>query len=65
MLSHVALHAWYNFWKEYILRILRTPPFKNLKSTEFHNSVVMESSGMMCRIHSVAKVVTTILGGTL
>ena len=30
-LSHVALHTGHNFWKEYILRFLKTPPFKNLK----------------------------------
>ena len=29
--SHVALHTGYDFWKEYILRFLKTPPFKNLK----------------------------------
>ncbi len=29
-LSHVALDPGYNFWKEYILRFLKTPPFKNL-----------------------------------
>ncbi len=28
--SHVALDPEYNFWKEYILRFLKTPPFKNL-----------------------------------
>ncbi len=30
-LSHVALDTGYNFWKEYILRFFKTPPFKNLK----------------------------------
>ncbi len=30
-LSHVALDTGYNFWKEYILRFLKTAPFKNLK----------------------------------
>ncbi len=28
----VLLHNGHNFWKEYILRFLKTPPFKNLKS---------------------------------
>ncbi len=32
-LSHVALQTGYNFWEEYILRFLKTPPFKNLKVT--------------------------------
>ncbi len=25
------VHTGHNFWKEYILRFLKTPPFKNLK----------------------------------
>ena len=29
-LSHVALHTGHNFWREYILRFLKTPPFRNL-----------------------------------
>ncbi len=34
-LGHVALHTGHNLWKEYILRFLKTPPFKNLKAIEW------------------------------
>ena len=30
----VALHTGHNFWKEYLLRFLKTPPFKNLKMVD-------------------------------
>ena len=33
-LSHVAQHTGHNFWKEYILSFLKTPPFKNLKNKQ-------------------------------
>ena len=33
-LSHVALHTGLNFWKGYILRFLKTPPFKYPKTDQ-------------------------------
>ncbi len=46
-LSLVALHTGYNFWKEFILRFLKTPPFKNLKTLKF-TGIIRDYSCYYC-----------------
>ncbi len=38
------MHTGHNIWKEYILRLLKTPPFKNLKHNSFMSLCFQVSS---------------------